>query len=142
MNGRLADDKTSMSHGINDLCRPRSKYSDFEEPPQQGQPFDFNTVPDKFYFEVESVGNLEPDAIIQQGIAVMQTKLAGLIHHLSDGDGNGDYSGPRSPEFNGGDGWGQDQGFTTPYENGGYGGAGGTTPYGTTPYGQSGQGGY
>lgn len=91
---------------------------------------------------MESVGNLEPDAIIQQGIAVMQTKLAGLIHHLSDGDASGDYAGPRSPEYNGGDGWGQDQGFTTPYENGGYGGAGGTTPFGTTPFGQPGQSGY
>lgn len=70
----------------------------------------------------------------------MQTKLAGLIHHLSDGDASGDYGGPRSPQFNGE--WGQDQGFNTPYENGGYGGVGGTTPYGTTPFGQPGQNGY
>lgn len=111
--------------------RPRSKYADFEEPRQPGQPFDYNAVPNKFYYEVESAGNLEPDAIIQQGIAVMQQKLAGLIHGLTETEASGDYDGPRSPEFGGGDAWGQDQGFTTPY-------AGGATPFGTTPFGNPG----
>lgn len=94
-------------------------------------------MPAKFYYEVESAGNLEPDAIIQQGISVMQQKLASLIHGLNEGDNvGGDYDGPRSPEFGGGDGWGQDQGFTTPY-------AGSATPFGTTPFGNpGGMGGY
>ncbi|KAJ1299926.1 hypothetical protein OPQ81_005367 [Rhizoctonia solani] len=50
---------------------PRSKYADFEEPRQPTQAFDWDAVPppSKFYFEVESAGNLEPDAIIAQGIA-------------------------------------------------------------------------
>ena len=83
---------------------------------------------------------------------MLQIKLAQMVKDLSDdnGDGNGGYDGPRSPEFGGGgDGWGggQDQGYTTPYGNGGnqssWGGAGaggGTTPYGTTPYGAGGSG--
>lgn len=88
---------------------------------------------------MESAGNLEPDAIILQGIMVMQQKLAGLIHGLNEGDNAGDYGGPRSPDgMNGGDPW-QDNGYTTPYGNGGFGGA---TPFGTTPYGGSGQNGY
>ncbi|KAI7788671.1 RNA polymerase Rpb3/RpoA insert domain-containing protein [Diaporthe eres] len=119
---------------------PESKYAAFEEPPQPGEIFKFDAVPEKFYFEVESAGNLEPDAIIQQGIMVMQQKLAGLIHGLSEGDNAGDYGGPRSPDgMNGGDPW-QDQGYTTPYGTGDFGGA---TSYGTTtPYGNPGQNGY
>ena len=88
--------------------------------------------------------------IIQQGIKVLQQKLAGLIQALGEGDSgagmNGDFGGPRSPEYQGGDAW-QDQGYTTPYGNGGaqssWGNVGGATPYGTaTPYGQPGQSGW
>lgn len=113
--------------------RPRSKYADYEEPKSTQEKFDYKAVPNKFYFEVESAGNLEPDAIIQQGIAVMQQKLAGLIHGMHEsGEGGGDYAGPRSPEFGGADPWGADQGFTTPYNGGS------TTPFGQTPYGNPG----
>ncbi|KAK3344148.1 DNA-directed RNA polymerase [Lasiosphaeria hispida] len=126
---------------------PPSEYADWEEPPQEGERFDFNAVPDRFYFNVETAGNIPPDAIVTEGIKVIQQKLASMIHDLGETEGgeNGDYNGPRSPEYNGGgDGW-QDQGFTTPYGNGGNqsawgGGAGGTTPYGTTPYGGAGAG--
>jgi DNA-directed RNA polymerase II subunit RPB3 len=97
-------------------------------------------VPNRFYFNVESAGPLPPDTIVSEGIKVLQQKLAGLIHELAEGEGdgmNGDYNGPRSPEYGtGADGFG---GYTTPFGNGGnqssWGGAGGTTPYGTTPYG-------
>ncbi|KAK4242111.1 DNA-directed RNA polymerase [Achaetomium macrosporum] len=120
---------------------PPSEYAEWEEPPQEGEPFDYDAVPNRFYFNVESAGSLPPDVIVSEGIKVIQQKLAGLIHELSEGDGgdgmNGDYGGPRSPEYaTGADGFG---GYTTPFGNGGnqssWGGAGGTTPYGTTPYG-------
>ena len=129
------------------MFRPKSKYADWEEPQQEGEPFDFDAVPNKFYFEVESAGNLEPDAIIQQGIKVMQQKLAQVIQNLTEGDEdtnglNGGYEdGPRSPDINmngGGQGWGQDPGFSTPYGTG----AGAATPYGATPYGQNGANGW
>jgi DNA-directed RNA polymerase II subunit RPB3 len=109
-------------------------------------------VPDKFYFEVESAGNLEPDAIIQQGIKVLQQKLAAVIRDMtgvdedSNGVNGGDY-GDRSPGM-GMNGQGQwpDTGYTTPYgQNGGNAGGpwgnngGSSTPYGATPYGQNGQ---
>ncbi|KAK3321000.1 DNA-directed RNA polymerase II 33 kDa polypeptide [Cercophora scortea] len=122
---------------------PPSEYADWEEPPQEGEPFDYDAVPSRFYFNVETVGSFPPDAIVAEGIKVLQQKLAGLIHELTEGEGgeNGDYNGPRSPEYNnGGEAAWQDQGYTTPYGNGGNqsawgGGAGGTTPYGATPYG-------
>lgn len=127
--------------------RPKSKYADWEEPQQEGEPFDYDAVPTKFYFEVESVGNLEPDAIIQQGIKVMQQKLASVIQDLTEGEDdsgvNGGYEdGPRSPDvnMNGGQAW-QEPGYSTPYGNGaaaGQWGAGQSTPYGATPYGQNG----
>ena len=131
--------------------RPKSKYSDWEELPQEGEVFDYDAVPERFYFEVESVGNLEPDAIIQQGIKVLQQKLAAVIQDLTEGDaqingvnGHGGYEAPRSPDIGGG-AW-QEPGYTTPYGNGGngnqWGGAGAATPYGATPYGQNGTNGW
>jgi DNA-directed RNA polymerase II subunit RPB3 len=130
-------------------CRPESENVKWEEPAQEGEPFDYDAVPDRFYFEVESVGNLEPDAIIQSGIKVLQEKLASVIAGLTgegDGGANGaDYEPPRSPDIglNGGaNGGGWDtQGYTTPFgapSGGGWGATGGATPYGATPYGQSG----
>jgi DNA-directed RNA polymerase II subunit RPB3 len=96
---------------------------------------------------VESIGNLEPDAIIQQGIKVLQQKLATVIQDLvSEGDGqangiNGGYDAPRSPDVGmNGQPW-QEQGYTTPYANGAasaWGGAGAATPYGATQNGTAG----
>ncbi|KAI0472370.1 DNA-directed RNA polymerase [Xylaria cf. heliscus] len=120
---------------------PKSKYAEWEEPPAEGEPFDYDAVPSRFYFEVESAGNIEPDAIIQEGIKELQRKLAGLIHGLGENDDmNNDYDGPRSPDgMDGGTPW-QDQGYTTPYAGAGNASAwgGGATAYGTTPYGNSG----
>ncbi|KAI1259146.1 DNA-directed RNA polymerase [Xylariaceae sp. FL1019] len=124
---------------------PKSEYAEREEPPA-GEPFDYDAVPSRFYFEVESAGNIESDQIIQEGIKELQKKLAALIHGLGESDGmNGDYDGPRSPDgMDGGAPW-QDQGFTTPYAGAGsasaWGGGGAATAYGTTPYGNSGSGG-
>ena len=142
------------------LIRPKSKNATWEEPPQEGEAFNYDAQPDKYYFEVESIGNLEPDAVIQQGIKVMQQKLAAVIQELTGDEGrNGDgYGGGlRSPDgMNGGGGgdYGMDPGTVNPYANGGntaWGGAsaydrggertpfgGGATPFGATPYGQTG----
>jgi len=124
---------------------PKSKYALEEDPPQEGEPFNYDAVPSKFYFEVETVGSLEPDAIIQQGIKVLQQKLAGVIQDLTDEQGQngangGDYE-PRDPGQDGGRDYDMDHGYTTPYGNGGnlsaWGGGGGITPYNNaTPYGQ------
>ena len=137
--------------------RPESKNAGWEEPPQDSQPFDVSAVPERFYFGIDSVGNLEPDAIVQQGIKVMQQKLAAVIQELAgtgvpDGVGNGmttgggDYVDQNGGMQNSGGGYGtqgstMDGGYTTPFGNGGgqtaWGGGqvGGQTPYGATPYG-------
>lgn len=134
-----------------DDTRPPSEYASYEDPPQEGEPFDYDAEPSRFYVRVETAGGLPPDSIVQEGVKVLQQKLAGLIHELNEGEGDAggagaNYNGPQSPEYSGGAGW-QDQGYTTPYGNGGNqsswgGAAGGTTPYGTTPYGNPGQSGW
>lgn len=130
-----------------DPIRPKTKNAAMEEPPAPNQAFDYTAAPSKFYFDIESIGNLEPDAVVGQGIKVLQLKLADVIKELTntddgrnggmDGDGYG--MGGRSPDgMMHQDGYGE-QGYTTPFNNGGnqsaWGGA--ATPYGATPYGQS-----
>jgi DNA-directed RNA polymerase II subunit RPB3 len=124
---------------------PKSKNAEWEEPPLDNA-FDPHAVPSSFYFDVETVGSMDPDAIIQQGIKALQQKLAYVIQELTgdtsgaDGvNGVGDDYVPRSPgagdgDFGDGQGFG---GFQTPYQGGGGQSAwgGGQTPYGTTPYG-------
>lgn len=107
------------------ICfRPKSKYAAWEDPPQDGEPFDYDAVPTRFYFEVESAGNLEPDSVIQQGIRVLQQKLAVVIQDLGEEDTAGGMNGadsyaPRSPDVgvNGGAGWADS--YTTPFGNSG-----------------------
>ncbi len=139
---------STSSHLI--LSRPKSKYAEWEEPPQEGELFDYDAVPDRFYFEVESAGNLEPDAIIQQGIKVLQQKLAAVIRDLTDGETemngiNSGFDAPRSPDINLNGQW-QDPGYTTPFGNAGqvntWSNTGAATPYGATPYGQNGANGW
>jgi DNA-directed RNA polymerase II subunit RPB3 len=127
------------------LCRPKSKYADWEDPPQEGEPFDFDAVPGRFYYEVESAGNMDPDAIIKEGITELQRKLARLVQGLGEGDSNMQDQDPYMPQSPGAmdGGAGYNDGFTTPYGNGNQSAwGGGATAYGTTPYGNSGQGGW
>lgn len=134
--------------------RPKSKYADWEDPPQEGEPFDYDAVPNRFYFEIEAAGNIDPDGIIKEGIQGLQEKLASIMKGLGENDMDGQYDGPQSPGADmGGQAPWQDNGYTTPYGNGGnqsawggggqtsYGG-GGQTAYGTTPYGNSGGSGW
>jgi DNA-directed RNA polymerase II subunit RPB3 len=136
-----------LGHGTSDwISRPKSENANWEDTGNENGVFDYDAKPTQFYFNVETVGGLEPDTIVQQGIKVLQQKLAAVISELSGGEGRGDLDdgyGPRSPD----DGGYGDPGFTTPYANGGaasaWGGGttpygGGQTPYGATPYGNSG----
>lgn len=128
-----------------EVNRPKSKFSSWEEPPQEGEPFDYDAVPNKFYMDIESVGSMPPDEIMQQGIKYLQEKLATVIKTFrKDGDGADggdgfDDSGVRSPGMDygmgglGGPGGG---GYETPFA-----GSDGRTPYanygGATPYGNT-----
>ncbi|EFZ02220.1 hypothetical protein MAA_01802 [Metarhizium robertsii ARSEF 23] len=137
---------------------PKSKYAEWEDPPQDGEPFNYDAVPDRFYFEVETSGSMEPDQIVQGGIRALQQKIGALLKGLDPkkygGEEPAEFDGPRSPDMNmdGGTTPWQDGGYTTPYGgnmtaygggNTTYGGGnntaygGGAGAYGTTPYGQS-----
>lgn len=114
-------------------------------PPNPDEPFDYNAVPTRFFYDVETVGGLPPDQIVQQGISILQVKLAEIIKELSGGVGDPEgFGGAQSPTLNGA-GYGDAGGYTPIGGPGGYGGAsswggaaqGGATPYGATPYGQN-----
>lgn len=129
------------------LLRPPSHNAAWEPAAPPDQPFNYDAQPDNFYFDVESVGTLDPDAVVQQGISVLQRKLATVISALSGtgADRNGfadddDLLGVRSPDpYEPPEGI--DDGFAA-YANGAQSawGASAATPYGATPYGGSGFG--
>lgn len=143
------------------LNRPiNPKNAPFDQPQPENEPFDFDAKPNRFFFNVETVGGLEPDVVIQNGIKILQQKLASVIQALNGGEDDemGEANGPsnaygdgaRTPDGMNGYG-GMDGGYTTPYgaAPGGQGAGqhgntsvwgGGTTPYGATPYGQGGWG--
>ncbi|KAF7792393.1 hypothetical protein EIP86_003430 [Pleurotus ostreatoroseus] len=58
---------------------PLSENAKEEEPPRDDEPFDFNAKANKFYMEVETVGNLSPQEVVMRGLQSLQGKLAGLI---------------------------------------------------------------
>ncbi|KAF2866114.1 DNA-directed RNA polymerase [Massariosphaeria phaeospora] len=112
--------------------------------PTEDEAFNYDAVPSRFFFDVETVGGLDPDQIVAEGIKTLQRKLAGVIQQLQgggDGADGADFGGAQSPTLNGGYGAAPDQGYTTPYGGnasvwgGANAAAGGTTPYGATPYG-------
>jgi DNA-directed RNA polymerase II subunit RPB3 len=90
---------------------------------------------------VETVGGLEPDEIVQQGIRVLQQKLGVVIQELQGDDQRNGYE---SPGYTPGTAYG-DQGYNTEYGQGqqsawggGFGGqtpaAGAATPYDRDPW--------
>ncbi|KAI1934259.1 RNA polymerase II subunit 3 [Ophidiomyces ophidiicola] len=137
---------------------PISANAEWEHPAAPDMPFDYDAAPSTFYIDVEAIGNLEPDTIVQQGISVLQRKLAEIISALAGaGDGTGEHGEHGDPGVNGVDADGVrspdayeppegiDAAFGAFPPNGVgaaaggqsvWGNPGGTTPYGATPYGQ------
>ena len=135
---------------------PRSHNADWEEPVQDGEVFDYDAGPNRFYFDVEGVGQIPPQEILEQGIKYLQEKLAQTIQGIAvavaeDKGIQGAFAGgARSPGHahpnRGGEmpGPGErdqqgdwDAGYATPFQSGG------RTSYeawngGQTPYGQPG----
>src|SRR6266498_2510542 len=86
------------------MNRPKSENAKWENAPAPDTPFDPDATPSDFYFDVESVGNLEPDVIVKQGIKVLQEKIANIIKELGGG-GDGDrVNGDRGDIMMNGDG--------------------------------------
>jgi len=133
---------------------PVSENSKLEPTPDESSHFDYTAEPNQFYITLETVGTLDAETCFQQGIKVLQTKLAEIVHALSpqaQNGGAGDDYEPQSPQpgggytsYGGGAGYGAGGqsaygggGAQTPYGGGSgtaYGGGGG----GATPYGQQG----
>jgi DNA-directed RNA polymerase II subunit RPB3 len=151
----LPSDQRLKSNGYN---RPISENGKWETPNPPDQPFDYDAEPNTFYIDVESIGNLDPDAIVQHGIYTLQTKLAAIIDTLNNPEGhahgaNGINGAGEDEDMVGGavrspDAYeppeGIEGGFTAYGANGGNRSAwgGGTTPYGATPYGATNYGGF
>lgn len=139
---------------------PASKNAEWEDPPQEGEPFDYDKEPDRFYINIEGTGVMPPDTVFHSAIKVLQQKLATVIQELSPNLAQNApdlAQPPQSPDmmdmtgaataYNNATAYGA----SSVYGGGGFGGGntsawgggggnvpGGTTPYGATPYGQNG----
>ncbi|OLL25348.1 DNA-directed RNA polymerase II subunit RPB3 [Neolecta irregularis DAH-3] len=51
---------------------PKSANAEWEDAPKDGEPFDYNAQPHRFYFDVETVGQIPPNEVISQGIKYLQ----------------------------------------------------------------------
>ncbi|KAL6949044.1 45 kDa subunit of RNA polymerase II [Hanseniaspora vineae] len=65
---------------------PKSKNCDFEDEPNDDEPFDYNAEPNNFYMNVETVGGLTPDQVVLRGIRVLQDKVNGIALELKKMD--------------------------------------------------------
>ncbi|ORY40567.1 DNA-directed RNA polymerase [Leucosporidium creatinivorum] len=83
------------------------------EPAKDGSdPFDFNAKPSRFYFDVESVGQLPPEEIVSKGIDSLILNLASISRSLlalSDPDAaaaaEAEEAAAANPNANAGGGW-------------------------------------
>ncbi|KAF2664996.1 RNA polymerase Rpb3/RpoA insert domain-containing protein [Microthyrium microscopicum] len=85
---------------------PVSENGKLEPTQEEQEVFDFDATPNRFYVNLETVGGVEADRCFQQGITVLQNKLADIISALSPELANNnpvdDYQ-PRSPGAGGDD---------------------------------------
>lgn len=105
--------------------------------------FDPDAKPETFFFDVEGVGTLEPDQIVQGGIKELQNKLAEILRVLG---GTDDQNGVDGHDDDGYDPEAANGGYTSYGQTNGmrgggqstWGDIGGATSYGGTAYGQNG----
>ncbi|EGG02702.1 uncharacterized protein MELLADRAFT_72730 [Melampsora larici-populina 98AG31] len=98
---------------------PLTKNAKFERPPLDDEPVDFTTKPSRFYFDVESAGNLRPEDIVVKGIESLIVKLAAVQQGIASalGEGGGPNADGRNTPYMG-----------TPFGGTGTGLGGGATP--------------
>lgn len=90
-------------------------------------PFDPDAQPNAFFFDLEATGVLDPLEIVDEGVTVLQNKLAEVIKGLTDTDQRMGGASPDGYEPAPADGYGYDSS---------------RTPYGATAYGNTGYGSY
>jgi DNA-directed RNA polymerase II subunit RPB3 len=92
---------------------PRSKNADWEEAPLEGAPFNYTAEPDKFYFDLEAVGQIPPNEVMAQSITYLQQKLAVVLRELEK-----DGQEAQFEAINGGDPYGGMNAVADPYGGG------------------------
>lgn len=101
---------------------PLSTNATFEQPPNPDEPFDYNAVPSTFYFNTEGTGSVPVRDVVERGLDILVTNLAGIIYAVQketggdDEDGDDGGAGMVDPDM----GYGGEQ-----YGNGGEWNAGG-----------------
>ena len=87
---------------------PLSQNAEFETPPDPNQPFDYDAVPERFYFDCEAVGSIPVRNVVEQGLDILVTNLAKVI------EGVDRETGGEENDDEGGEGEGEGQGLVEP----------------------------
>jgi len=62
---------------------PLSHNAKEEVAPAPGDVFNYSAQPDRFYFDVETIGSLTPREVVQRALAELQKNLGNLVHALT-----------------------------------------------------------
>lgn len=65
---------------------PLSKNSEYEDPPNKDEPFDYKAKANTFYMNVETVGSVSTDQVVLRGIDTLQKKVASILLALNQMD--------------------------------------------------------
>lgn len=65
---------------------PHSKNCEYEDPPVEGESFDYNAQADTFYMNVETIGSIPVDQVVTRGIDTLQKKVASILLALTQMD--------------------------------------------------------
>jgi DNA-directed RNA polymerase II subunit RPB3 len=119
---------------------PLTVNANMEDPPQEGDRFEYEAEPDQFYIDLEGTGVMPPDTILHNGIRTLQEKLANVIKGLGEDaapDMMNGMGGGSPLDMNGGgtqygahSAYGGQQSAYGGYQSAYGGGAGAATPYG------------
>ncbi|KDN49910.1 RBP11-like subunits of RNA polymerase [Tilletiaria anomala UBC 951] len=80
---------------------PLSKNAEQEDPPDEKAPFDYTRKADKFYFDVETVGSMAPEEVVETGLSILEYRTAQVIQELGVQDEDDPYMGGGYGAMNG-----------------------------------------
>ncbi|CEH17806.1 RNA polymerase II, subunit POLR2C/RPB3 [Ceraceosorus bombacis] len=85
---------TSLWHERDALAEwPLSENAKDEEPPARDvegrvtESFDFRAKPGRFYFDVETVGSMSPEEVVETALNILELRTAQIIQELTTGEG-------------------------------------------------------